>query len=202
MLYRGSWASGFSREELVVNDALVEPAADGKRVADHRPLRLAVQAQHFAEVVQQAGQHEPVFMPIGPNRFGGLQQVLKLIELDIGIGVVDQRVEKVERFEDAHPPAVEAEIRVALLADEFERLMAVILPVELAHGVAGGVVVVPVVFLGLRAGLRINLLFDELFPRVQCILARSNLCSMGDSSLCLRSTECSERASMATFHYE
>ena len=185
MLYRGSVASGFEREELVVDDPLIEPAADGKRVADHRPLRLAIQAQHFAQIVHEAGQYEPVLMPVGPNRLRRLQQVLKLIELDIGIGIVDQRVEKIERVENAHPPAIEAEIRIALLADEFERLAGVVLLVELAHGLARGIVVVPIVRLGLRAGRRINLLFDELFPRLKCVWVAGNLYRLDESSLAI-----------------
>ena len=76
---------GIFSKKLVVNDPLVEPAADRKCVADNRPLRLAVKAEHFAEVVHQTGQHKPVFVSVGTNRLGGLQQVLKLIEFDVGV---------------------------------------------------------------------------------------------------------------------
>ena len=55
----------------------------------------------------------------------------------------------------------------ALLAYEFERLIAVVLLVKIAHCVPRGIVVIAIVFLGFGAGFRINLLFDEFFPRVR-----------------------------------
>ena len=42
-------------------------------------------------------------------------QVLQLIEFNIGVGVVDQRVEKVQRFEDGHRPLLEVEVLGSLL---------------------------------------------------------------------------------------
>ena len=41
---------------------------------------------------------------VGADRLGGLQQVLELGEVDVGVAVVDQRVEELQRVPDAHPP--------------------------------------------------------------------------------------------------
>ena len=62
----------------MVDDLRRIRAADGKRVADHRPLRLAVEAEHLAQIVHETGQHEPVWMTVGANRFGRLQQMFEL----------------------------------------------------------------------------------------------------------------------------
>jgi hypothetical protein len=73
------------RKEFAVHDAVTEVAADWKSVANNSPLRFAVEAQDFAKIMDQAGQYKPVFMSILANGFGGLQQVLKLIEINIRV---------------------------------------------------------------------------------------------------------------------
>src|SRR5690349_12243246 len=57
------------REELVVDNLVGEPAADRKCVADNGPLRLPEQAEHLADVVHKPGEHEPVWMAVGADRF-------------------------------------------------------------------------------------------------------------------------------------
>jgi hypothetical protein len=42
-----------------------------------------------------------------------MQQVLKLIEVDIGIRIVNQRIQKIQGFEDAHLSAVAPQERIA-----------------------------------------------------------------------------------------
>jgi len=108
-------------------------ASDGKRVAHHRPLRLAEEAEHLAEIVDQAGEHEPAGMPVAADRLGRLQKVLDLGQLGVGVAVVDQRVEKLHRLPDAHDaPCLRQELGL-LGAHELDGLEPVIEPIELAH---------------------------------------------------------------------
>ncbi len=97
--------------------------------------------------------------------------MLQLVELDVRVGIVDQRVEKVARLEDAHPPALEGEELGALALDEVVGLMAMVLAVELADRIARRRVVVAVVGLGLRPRLGIDARDDELFPGVTGIVS-------------------------------
>ena len=130
-------AVGIQREVLRVDAGARELAADRERVADDRPLRLAVQAQDLAEVVDQAGDDEPAGLVGATNRLGGLQRVLDLREVDVRIAVVDERVEELERFPHRHPLAAERQIVPLLPAHEIERLVRVIQAVEFLDGVAG-----------------------------------------------------------------
>ena len=98
---------GILAEELGVDDPLAVATADRKRVAHHRPLRLAKQTEHLAEVVQEACQHKPVGMSRRPDRLGRLQEVVDLREIDVGVGVIHQRVEVFQRLKHAHRAAVE-----------------------------------------------------------------------------------------------
>src|SRR3954469_22253588 len=96
--------------------------------------------------------------------------MLQLVELNIRIGVVDERVQEFERFKNAHLPVIEAQKFFALTLNEVKRLLSMILAIEFAHRVAGGLIVVTVAFAGLRARLRIHLLLDELLPRMKPVL--------------------------------
>src|SRR3954462_11332983 len=109
-------------------------------------------------------------MPVGANRLRRLQQVLQLIELDIRIRIVDERVQKFERFENAHLPVIERKELGALPLDEVERLLAMILPIEFADRVTGRLIVIAIIFPRLRARLRVHLLLQKLLPRMKPIL--------------------------------
>ena len=116
------WNSGALRiriggEEFAVDDLRRIGTAGRKRVADHRPLRLAEEAQHLAQVVDEAGQHHPVRLPVRAHRLRRLQQVVDLRQRDVRVGIVDQRVEVVERLPPRHFAAVEAQV-VGLLRDD------------------------------------------------------------------------------------
>ena len=157
-------ASGFVGEKLAVHDAVVKCAADGKRVAHHGPLRFTKQAQHFAQVVNQPGEHEPIGVPGGADRLGRLQQMLQLREFDIGVRVIDQRIEIIERLEDAHLTAVEFQKLALLALDEVVRLKPVILAIELADRLAGRRIVIPIILASLRLRLGVHGIGDEFFP--------------------------------------
>ena len=77
-------------EELGKDDFVRIRAADRERITDHGPLRLAVQAENLAQVVDQTGQDEPARMAVAANGFGRLQAVLDLREVGIGVAIVDR----------------------------------------------------------------------------------------------------------------
>ena len=109
-------------------------APDRERVTDDRPLRLAPEAEDLAEIVNQAGGDEPARL-VGPaDGLGRLHRVLDLGEVDVGVAVVDERVQVLQGLPHAHRPAVEREVLALLPEDELHRLVRVVLPVELAHG--------------------------------------------------------------------
>src|SRR5690242_11005329 len=86
-----------------MKDDPVRPrATDGEGVADHGPLRLAVEAKDFSEIVNQAGEDKPARVAIAPYLLGGLEQVIELREIGVRIAVINQRVKIFERFPHAH----------------------------------------------------------------------------------------------------
>ena len=107
-----------SANRLRVDDLRRPAATHRERVADDRPLRLAEQAENLAEVVHQAGDDEPARLVGGADGFGGLHRVLDLREIDVGIAVVDERVEKVERLPHRHRLAVERQVFALLREHE------------------------------------------------------------------------------------
>ena len=81
--------------------------------------------------MNEAGDDEPARLIGGADGFGRLQRVLDLREVDVGIAVVDERVEEVERLPDRQRLAIERQILALLLEHEVERLMRVVERVEL-----------------------------------------------------------------------
>ena len=133
------------RRRTGVDDLRRPAAADRKGVADDGPLRLAEQAQHLAEVVDEAGEDEPARLAVGANGLGRLQRVLDLGEVDVGIAVVDQRVEVLQRLQHRHRPAVQRQVVALLPEDEVERLVRVVQAVELRDPLVGVLVVAELV---------------------------------------------------------
>src|SRR5262245_24120346 len=74
---------GICFEEFGINDLVRIGAADGECVADYGPLWFAEEAKRFAQIVDEAGQHEPSWMAVLPDRFGGLQRVNDLRQRQI-----------------------------------------------------------------------------------------------------------------------
>ena len=72
-------------KELGENDLVREPASHRKGIANHGPLRLAKEAEHFAQVVNKAGQHKPVGVAVRLDRFRRLQQVRDLRQVDVRV---------------------------------------------------------------------------------------------------------------------
>ena len=97
---------GIGLEEILEHDAVRIGAADGKGVAHHGPLRLAVEAKHFAEIVNETGENEPARLAVLANLFGGLQQVFELRHVCVWIAVVHEVVQKLRSLPDTHLPTV------------------------------------------------------------------------------------------------
>lgn len=120
-------------ETLRVDDALVERAADGERVADDVPLALrVVEEQQLAQVVDEARELHPARLAVAPDRLGALQQVLDLAQRRVRVALVDQRVELLHGLPDRHLLArprrrVEAVARRQVVR---HRLLLVLLAVE------------------------------------------------------------------------
>src|SRR5712692_11880249 len=96
----GNRAIGIGGKEFRKNDLLRESASDRERITHYGPLGLPIKAEHFPEIVHKTGQNEPARMTILANRFGGLQQVLDLSQIGIGVAVVHQRVQILSHFPD------------------------------------------------------------------------------------------------------
>ena len=56
-----------------------------ERISDDRPLRLTEQAENLAEIVHEAGDDEPPGLARRTDRFGGLEGVLDMREIDVRI---------------------------------------------------------------------------------------------------------------------
>ena len=105
-------------------------ATNRERIAHNRPLRFAKQAKHLTHIVQETRQDKPVGMTVGANGLGGLKQMLKLIQLDIGVRIVDQRVQELHGSPDRHFFFVERQELGPLLLYEVVGLVLVVKPVE------------------------------------------------------------------------
>ena len=53
----------------------------GEGIADDAPLRLVVEAEALAEIVDEAGEDHPAGMAVAADGFGGLEEVFNLGEV-------------------------------------------------------------------------------------------------------------------------
>ena len=113
-------------------------------------------------------------MPIPPNGFRGLQVVLNLRKIGIGITLVHQCVEIIQRLPDAHRAALLRQVLLLFLAHEIHGLMRVVEPVELAHPGRRSVVVLAEVFLFLVLLIALS---DEIVPLLE-VLKRAHSSSL------------------------
>src|SRR5262249_13102627 len=140
------------REILRQDDFVGKGTTDRKRIAHNRPLRLAEQTQDLAEIVDQTRQDEPARVPIAANRLRYLEQVLDLAQIDVGVAVVHERIEKLHRLPDAHAALAERQVLPLFRLYEIKRLVAVVEPIKLPDARPDVALMVTEVLLLLRAG--------------------------------------------------
>ena len=97
-------AVGIGLKELVEDNLIGIRTADRKSIADHGPLRLAMEAEDLANIVNQASQNEPARMPVSAYSLGSLQQMLNLCKVRVRVAVIDQRIEELHCLPNAHHP--------------------------------------------------------------------------------------------------
>src|SRR5207253_1922178 len=66
------------RKKLGENDLLRKSAPHRERIANHRPLGLAEQAEHLTKIMDQTRQDKPARLASATNGFGHLHEVLDL----------------------------------------------------------------------------------------------------------------------------
>ena len=165
-LVLGDVAVGIVGEVLVEDDVLRPRASHREGIAYHAPLRLAIKAQALAQVVEETRQHHPARMAVAADCLGGLQQVLDLGEIGIGIAVVDQGVQEFGGFPHRLFALLQAEVFLLLAEHVIDRLVFVIQAVELRHaGLCLGVVHAK---LFLAAALFVAA-FEEFVPLFQIV---------------------------------
>lgn len=159
--------------ELVREDDLLgELAAHRERVAHDSPLRLAPQREHLADVVQEAHEVHPVLIRVRcADALGRLEVVDRVGQRRVGVGVIDERVEELDRLPDRHLALVELEPPRVPPLHKVHRLADVHLQVRaLDERLALRVRVVAELLVGLDLGsdaARLHL--DELVRRVDVV---------------------------------
>src|SRR5690606_26783386 len=74
---------GVVSKKLVIHDFIGMGAANREGVSHHGPLGLAEETEHFTHIVNKTRQYKPIRMSVRPDGFGGLKQMLKLIQVDV-----------------------------------------------------------------------------------------------------------------------
>jgi len=153
---------GIVGERARVDDALIEPAADRESVAHYIPLAPGVvEEEELAQIVDQTRQLEPFGLAISADCLGGLQEMLDLAERRVRIGFIDQRIELLHRLPNCHArPRLGVEV-IAGFEVVCDRLLRVLLTVEILDSVAG-FFVLPKLGLVL-VGVELRLLIDVNF---------------------------------------
>ena len=86
-------------------------AADGEGVSDDAPLWFAVETKTLAEVVEmKLGEDHPARLTVTTHGFGGLQEMLDLREVGVGVAVVDEGVEELGCLPDGLLALAQAEV--------------------------------------------------------------------------------------------
>ena len=113
--------------------------------------------------MHQSGEDKPVWVTIVANTFGGLQEMLKLIEFDIWIGIIHQRIQVIQRFKNRQATRLQREVLGPLSFDKVDRLMTVIHSIKISNPLSNLCIIISVAALGLM-WLGVNMVRDEFFP--------------------------------------
>src|SRR5215469_4312002 len=88
--------------EVLRKDDLIRPsAAHWKGISNDAPRGFAIQAQALSKIMDKAHENHPAWMAVASNRLGGLQEMLELCEVCVGIAVVDESVQIFRGFPHA-----------------------------------------------------------------------------------------------------
>lgn len=121
-----------------VDDSVVESKADGEGVADNVPLALSIEEEEqLSQIMDQTGQLHPSGLAIASDSLCRLEQVVNLRERGVGVRLVDQGVQPLHSFPDAHLRASLGVELVASLEVVGDSLLGVLLLVEVLHAVTG-----------------------------------------------------------------
>jgi hypothetical protein len=82
--------------------------------------------------MNQAGELEPIGVTVPADRLCGLQVVFDLGKVGVGIAVVHECVEVLERLPDSHAALVESAVFALFREHEVARLILMVQPVEFA----------------------------------------------------------------------
>ena len=93
--------------------------------------------------MNEAGEDHPAGLAVLAEVLGGLEQVLQLRHVGVGVAVVDQLIQIFGRLPDAHLHPVQAEILLPLGHAELVGLEGVVEAVELADRRAGVGLIIP-----------------------------------------------------------
>ena len=133
----GRYQEGKSEDQFRQYDATATPG-----VADDAPLGLAPKAKDLPEIVDETGEDEPAGMAVFADGFRGLEEVLDLGEIGVGIAFIDQGVEILGCLPDALLTFVEGEVLFFFGDDEVEGLEFVVVAVEGGDGRHDGRIIV------------------------------------------------------------
>src|SRR4051794_34898951 len=93
-LERGVLAVRIIGKKRTEHDFVRPGATYGEGITDDRPLRFTVETQNLAQIMNQSGQDEPTRVAVMTDLFSGLEQVIKLREVGIGVAVVHEGIKK------------------------------------------------------------------------------------------------------------
>ena len=128
--------------------------------------------------MNESREDHPPWLAVFAKLLGGLEQMLELRHVRVRIAVIDELVQILSRFPDAHFHPVQPEKFLSLGESKIVRLVEVVEPVELAHRRACIHLVVAKLFLflvrvsrfELRGGGGFGVAFlHEIFPFIEAL---------------------------------
>src|ERR1044072_7096696 len=122
-------------EKFRIYDLIRELAANRAGISYYCPLRFAEQAKHLTHIMNETGQHKPVGMTVCTNSFCCLQQVLRLVKINIRIGIVHQGIQEFHGVPYRHFLTVKLEELILLFLHKIVSLVFMVETVKLTYSV-------------------------------------------------------------------
>ena len=83
--------------------------------------------------MDQTGENVPARLAVLTDRFGRLQQVFDLRQVQIWVAIVHELIQELHRLPDAHPRAISPEKLGSLLPAKLDCLVRMVQPVKLFY---------------------------------------------------------------------